>query len=115
MKAADQEVERLWRRVGACILHVNQALRHVDLIVRQELDVFIGLSFFDYAFAIHRKFLAILARQFHLSFVCKITEAARLTDRLTHAVTFVRGNFLWSLTFDRAINIYSLARFLADS
>src|SRR5205807_1271515 len=85
------------------------------LVVRLKLDVFIGLSFFDYAFEIDRKLLAGLPRQFHFSLVREITEAARPDDRLTNGITFVGRNFLRTLALDRAIDINSPARFFADS
>src|SRR5262249_36630960 len=61
-----------------------------------------------------RKLLTILSRQFYLTLVRKIPEASRSDERLAHSVTFVRRNFLRSLAFDRAVNINSTTRFLAD-
>ncbi len=69
MKVADQDVERLLAAVDAGILHVNQALRHIDLVIGLKLYVFFGFSFFNHTLEIHRKFLTGLTRQFHLTFI----------------------------------------------
>src|SRR6266536_6083310 len=111
MKAANQDVERFLAAVGAGILHVNQALRNVDLVIGLKLYVFFGFSFFDHTLEIHSKFLTGLTRQLHLTFVGKIAKAPGFNDRFADGVTLIGRNFLWSLPFNCAVYINSTSRF----
>ncbi len=86
-------------------LHVNQALRDVDLIVRLQNYVFFRVSLFNNALEVHRKILAVFPGDFHLAFVCEITEATGPNNRLTGGVTFISRNFLRALAFYRTVNV----------
>src|SRR5882762_9457493 len=97
------------------MLHVNQPLRDVDLIVRLQDHVFVSASFFDYPLQIDGKILPVLPCDFHFSLVGEIAEAAGPNNCFTDSVTFIRGNFLRALTFDRTVDINPTARFLAYS
>ena len=49
--------------------------------------------------------MAILAGDFDLAFVCKVTKATSPNDRLAYGVGLIAGYFLRTLTFNRAVDI----------
>src|ERR1700720_1196183 len=92
-------------------LHVDQALRDVDLIVRLQNYVFFRVSLFDDALEVHRKILAVFPGYFNLAFVCKITKTTGPNNGLTSGVRFISRNLLRALAFYRTVNINLSTRF----
>src|SRR3954470_22823652 len=103
----------LWQ--GLAWLHVDQALRDIDLVVRLQHHVGVRFPFFDHLLQVDCEILAVLSGDLNLALVREIPETTGANDGLAHGVSFVSWDFLRSLPADRTIDINLAARFLADA
>src|SRR5437867_3219713 len=109
MSAVDQKVGWALSAASVSMLHVDEPLRHVNLIVRLEHEVVLGVALFDHALKIDSEVLAILARHFHFAFVGEVAKTTGANDGLTNGEVFIRRQFLRPLCFDLSVTVYAAA------
>src|ERR1043166_746388 len=81
-------------------LHIDQTLRHINLIIRLKHQVLVGMAFFNDAFEIDREVFTVFASDLHLAFIGKIAKPTRANNSFADGITFIRRNLLRPLALD---------------
>src|ERR1044071_8873258 len=100
MSAVDQKVGWALSAASVSMLHVDQALRHVNLIVWLEHEIVLGMAFFDHPLKIDSEILAVFTCDLDLAFIGEIAKAAGANDGFADREILIRRHFFGSLRFD---------------
>src|SRR6478735_356026 len=95
----EKERRRAW-------LHVDQALRNVDLIVWLQHEIFVGVALFNDPLEVDDEILSIFSCDANFTFVRKIAEAAGADYCLADGINLIGRNYLRTLPLHRTVNIY---------